>query len=323
MKKEIVIFDTGDGYVFETGKTCTYGKLLLAIAYISQGKLKAVYEEILEKCHYQYLMYNGERIELTDEERQHQTSIEEIIERYPLPEFLDEKHTATFNTPDDVLAAIDSNALECIEEVLNAELGNMCDRAIEDAELSMPLFLREDKFVGEVENVLINNSFQRIDMNKYCKNQLLSVTVQFAGGRMIKGYLVESLMQIIAIELLVISDKKVRYSRCPICNKLFEQRKGRGEASKYCSYSYPNGLCSDKGQKYIDQNRPEMEKKKKSLKNTIHHFEENHKGEFDKWEWFEELDILHDELVRKGVTIEIYMKKVKEWYNKKKASLKK
>ena len=87
MDREFVIFDTGDGYAFETGKTCTYGKLLLAIAYISQGNLKSVYKEILEKRYNIWLMDNGERIELTDEERQREVSLEEISERYPLPEF--------------------------------------------------------------------------------------------------------------------------------------------------------------------------------------------------------------------------------------------
>lgn len=321
MDKPFVIFDTGEGYAFETGNTCSYGKLLLAIAYISKGNLKAVYREILEKRYNIWLMDNGERIELTDEERQREVSIEEILDRYPLSEFLDERHTAIANTPKDELAAIDKDALECIEEILHTELTRVCNRMVDDVESHMPLYFKEENFVTEVEDVLINNDFQKIDMNKYCKNQLLSVAVQLVGGRMIKVYCVESLQQLIAIELLAISDKKVHYRRCPICNRLFERNTGRGKTSKYCSYGYAGGPCSQKGQELIEENRSEIEKKLKSLKNTIHHFWDNHQDKFDKYEWFEELDDLHDELMEKGVNIMIYKEKIKEWYNEKKASL--
>lgn len=321
MDRPFVIFDTGDGYAFETGETCSYGKLLLAIAYIAKGNLKAVYREILEKRYNIWLLDNGERHELTDEERQREISIEEILDRYPLPEFLDERHTATANTPEDELTAIDKNALECIETVFRTELAGLCNRIVDDIESRMPLFFSEDNFVEETEEVLLNKDFQKIDMNKYCKNQLLSVAVQFVGGRMIKVYCVSSLMQLIAIELLAINSAEIKYSRCPVCKKLYEQGKGKGGTRKYCAYPYKKGLCSNKGQKLIDDNRPETEKKKNSLENTIHHFWENHQNEFDKYDWFEELDALHEELVEKGVPIKEYEKKIKAWYQKKKKSL--
>ena len=319
--RPFVIFDTGEGYAFETGKTCSYGKLLLAIAYMSKGNLKAVYREILEKRYNIWLLDNGERQELTDEDRQREVSIEEILDRYPLPEFLDERYTATANTLEDEIAAIDKNALECIEAVLHTELVELCDRMVDDVESTMPLFLIEDKFVEEVEDVLLNKDFQKIDMNKYCKNQLLSVAVQFVDGRMIKVYCVNSLMQLIAIELLAINGAEIKYSRCPVCKKVYEQGKGKGGTRKYCAYPYKKGLCSGKGQKIIDNNRAEIEKKRKSLKNTIHHFWENHKNEFDIYDWYEELDVLHEELVKQGVSNEEYEKKIKKWYKEKKETL--
>lgn len=318
--RPFVIFDTGEGYAFETGKTCSYGKLLLAIAYMSKGNLKAVYREILEKRYNIWLLENGERQELTDEDRQREVSIEEILDRYPLPEFLDERYTATANTPEDEIAAIDKNALECIETVVHTELAKTCNRMVDDVESYMPLCFKEEDFVSEVEDVLINNDFQRVDMNKYCKNQFLSVAVQFVAGRMIKVYCIESLMQIIAMELLAISDKKINYRRCPICKRVFERNTGRGKTSKYCSYVYKTGLCSQKGQENIEANRSAYDKRRIAFRNKIHHFGDNH-DEINKDNWLDEFEIKHRELVERGVSIETYNKEANEWYDKKKEEL--
>lgn len=320
MDKPFVVFDTGDGYAFETGKTCSYGKLLLAIAYISKGNLRVIYREILEKRYNIWLLDNGERHELADEDRQREISIEDILERYPLPEFLDGRHTAIANTPKDELAAIDKNALECVEAVVHTELAKMCNRMVDDVESCMPACFREKNFVTEVEDLLINNDFQKIDMNKYSKNQLLSVAVQVVAGRMIKVYCIESLMQLITMELLAISDKKVHYRRCPICDRVFERNTGRGKTSKYCNYAYKAGLCSQKGQEKIEASRSMYEKKRIAFRNKIHHFGDSHGG-FNKMDWLDEFEIVHEGLVERGVTSEIYDMEANEWYDNKKKEL--
>ena len=193
---------------------------------------------------------------------------------------------------------------------------------VDDVESYMPLCFKEEDFVSEVEDVLINNDFQRVDMNKYCKNQFLSVAVQFVAGRMIKVYCIDSLMQLIAMELLAISDKKVHYRRCPICDRVFERNTGRGKTSKYCSYVYKAGLCSQKGQEKIAANRSMYAKKRIAFRNKIHHFGDNHGG-FNKMDWLDEFEVVHEGLVERGVNSETYDMEANEWYSDKKKELEK
>lgn len=319
-----LLIDTGEGYAFENGNQCSYGKLLLALAYLSQGNLRDAYREILEKSHNRWMLDNGIKEELTEEEKNAFRTMEKIAEIYPIPEYIDKKYSIEENTPADILAVIDKNIFSYIEDVLHQEMLKICNDSIEDVDKTMPAFLTDNNFKDNIENMLIGNEIQEEDINKYCRNQVLSFTVQCLGGRMVKIYSVSSIMQLVAIELLAIApvriaernkrNKSVKYSRCPICHKVFEQGKGRGKTKTYCGYQYIDGLCEKKYTEY--------DVIRKKYRNTIHHFIAEHTERGDLYGWLAEFDKKHDELVAKGVKIDEYKEKMKIWYDKKKKSLK-
>ena len=317
------LLDTGEGYIFDSNRQCSYGQLLLVLSYISKGKLKDIYMEIVSKRYHTYMMDYEERVELTDEERNEMRPLEEILEMYPLPEFLDEKHTAKANLSTDVLAAVDENALFFIEQILKDELSELCERPVEDTNENIPLLFKEKNFMSDIEKVLDEEEKDDdIDLNKYCKNVTISFQTQFVNGNMFKMYWVNSLMQLVVIELQNIKEKGAHYKRCPVCKRLFERNMGRGGTSKYCRFKYVDGLCKDIGQKEIDNNRTDIESHKRQFKNTLNHFCQYHRDEGDVYSWINEFEEKHEEWVNDGVTIDQYKENVKKWYKKKKDSLK-
>ena len=90
--RESLLIDTGEGYAFENRSQCSYGKLLLALAYLSQGSLVDAYREILEKSHNRWLLDKGIKEELTEEEKNTFRTMEKIAEIYPIPEYIDKKY---------------------------------------------------------------------------------------------------------------------------------------------------------------------------------------------------------------------------------------
>lgn len=319
-----LLIDTGEGYAFANGSQCSYGKLLLALAYLAQGSLGDAYRKILDKAHNRWLLDNGIKEELTEEEKNTFRTMEELAEIYPIPEYLDKKYSIEENTPAEILAIIDKNVLSFIEDILHQEMLKICNDSIEDVNKAMPAFLADSNFKDNIENMLIGNEIRETDINEYCRNQMLSFTAQSLGGRMVKIYSASSIMQLVAIELLAIAPvrtdeknkrkKSVRYSRCPICHRVFKQEGGRGETRTYCGYQYPNGLCERKETEY--------DALRKKYKNTIYHYIANHK-EGSVFSWMDEFDKKDNELAAKGVKIDEYKEEMKAWYDKKKKSLKK
>lgn len=321
-----LLIDTGEGYAFQNGSQCSYGKLLLALAYLSQGSLVDAYREILEKSHNRWLLDKGIKEELTEEEKNTFRTMEKIAEIYPIPEYIDKKYSIEENTLADILAIIDKNVLSYIEDILHQEMLKICNDSIEDVDKTMPAFLADNNFKDNIENMLIGNEIQEKDINKYCRNQMLSFTVQSLGGRMVKIYSVSSIMQLVAIELLAIApvrtaernkrNKSVKYSRCPICHKVFEQGKGRGQTKIYCGYQYIGGLCADKDKS------TEYDVRRTKFRNKIHHYLANHREFVDACDWLDEYDELHYKLIEREVGTDEYDKEVGRWYDGKKKELK-
>ena len=317
-----IIADTGNGYSFANGKVCQYGEILKAIAVISNEHIKSVFYEMSQKQYWVSSMETAEQTIPDDDDEIHIPTDEELL-RYPRPEFMGKEHTVSYGLSDKLKVSIGNDVLEFVEHVVRLELHSIHRRFIDLADGAVPECFKDKKFVKFVEQLLLEKVADTTQVNQYMGKFEISYVPLYIEKSVYKVYTIKKLAQIIAIEIMNVKNSGIKYKKCPICEQLFIDGNGRGEARKYCEYAYQDSICSEEGQKLNEENKPKIQKFYKKFYDKVRkYYKYNYdRGKVSGTPWEVELSSFHQELLEQNLTYEQHTNLLISWYDEKKKEI--
>jgi hypothetical protein len=116
----------------------------------------------------------------------------------------------------------------------------------EPMEKLIPQFLSDRTLESDTAKILLDEDISIERINEFLMMDMLRYVPQYFDGNLCKAYVISSLSQLFALEILKVQEsknKKYKYAKCPICNRIFIQKAGIGNIRKYCEYPYSKGLC--------------------------------------------------------------------------------
>lgn len=319
-----LILDTGSGYDFANGYSCQYGEILKAIAVISNEHIKNVFYDMSNKQYNVSLMEKNEN-RIYDNLGEVYLPTDEEIHRYPLPEFMGEQEKVSYALAVNLKVVIGEAVLDFLEKVVKLELSSIHKKMIDAPDGAVPDCFKNDRFKENAENILISKTIDLSEVGDYFGKSAVSYVLQLVQGKIYKIYTVNTLDQIIEIEIMNVIGTDIKYKRCPICKNLFADGTGRGQSRKYCDYLYNEERCSDIGQKFNNDHRPQIQKFYKKFYDKVRKYYSYHEQEINRNKkrdeiqpWEIELSKFYQALLELDLDYEEQVRRLNNWYEEKK-----
>ena len=333
MRKGIVLFDTGEEYVWQDSEdgnlyTFQYGTFLIKMAYIGAGNLREVYRDIIGRKKFEKIGDKADLSVVPDAYRRLDKKFDEMLKCLQVGDEISVEDEFSFNIPQDVSEMIYKEERQVFESIMWIELKQIMGGDVlvdEPMEKLIPQFLSDRTLESDTAKILLDEDISIERINEFLMMDMLRYVPQYFDGNLCKAYVISSLSQLFALEILKVQEsknKKYKYAKCPICNRIFIQKAGIGNIRKYCEYPYSKGLCKIEGQKRIDADRSDIENHHKKVQGRIRKFEERHSAIHNEiYKWKEEFENLHQSLMNQNVSTNEYVSQVEGWYENKRNKL--
>lgn len=333
MRKGIVLFDNDEEFVWRDDRdgelhTFQYGTFLIKMAYIGAGNLREVYRDIIGRKLFEKIGDKADLSTASDAYIKLDTELDKMLKEIHFGDEISVEDGFSFNIPQDVSEMIYIEERHFFESVMWIELAQIMNGDIavdEPVEKLIPQFLSDKMLESDIEKILLGEDISVERMNEFLMMDMLCYVPQYLDGDLCKAYMISSLSQLLVLEIMKVQENKngkYKYTKCPICGRIFAQKVGTGNIRKYCEYPYSKGLCKIEGQKRIDAGRSDIEIHYKKMQDRIRKFEERHAAKHDKiYKWKDEFEDFHQDLIEQNVSSDEYISKTNTWYDNKKKTV--
>ena len=334
MRKGIMLIDDGEKYIWKYDSngeeyTFQYGNLLIKMAYIGTGNLREVYRDIIGRKKFEEIGAKADLSAASDAYIKLDKELDEMLKKMHLGDGISGEDGFSFNIPLDVSEIINIYEMEFFESVMWVELAQIMNGDIavnKPMEKLIPQFLFDKALESDIEKILLGEDISAERMNEFLMMDMLCYVSQYLNGNLCKIYVISSLSQLLALEIMKVQENKndkYKYTKCPICGRIFVQKVGTGNIRKYCEYPYSKGLCKIEGQKKIDAARSDIEKYRIRVLDRINKFGQRHSAKHNEiYNWKDEFEDFHQSLIERNVSTDEYLSNVEDWYNSKKKTIK-
>lgn len=333
MRKGIVLFDNGEEYVWQDGEDGNlyifqYGTFLIKMAYIGVGNLREVYRDIIGRKLFEKIGDKADLSTASDAYMKLDKELDKMLKEIHFGDEISVEDGFSFNIPQDISEMICIEERKFFEFLMWIELAQIRNGDIavdKPTEKLIPQFLSDKALESDIEKILLGEDISVDRINEFLMIDMLRYVPQYFDGNLCKAYVISSLSQLLALEIMKVQENKngkYKYTRCPICGRIFAQKIGTGNIRKYCEYPYSKGLCAIEGQKRIDADRSDIEKYYLKVKCRIRKFEERHSAMHNEiYIWKDEFENLHERLIEQDVPVDEYISKTDDWYKNKKKTV--
>lgn len=216
MRKGIMLIDDGEKYIWKYDSngeeyTFQYGNLLIKMAYIGTGNLREVYRDIIGRKKFEEIGAKADLSAASDAYIKLDKELDEMLKKMHLGDGISGEDGFSFNIPLDVSEIINIYEMEFFESVMWVELAQIMNGDIavnKPMEKLIPQFLFDKALESDIEKILLGEDISAERMNEFLMMDMLCYVSQYLNGNLCKIYVISSLSQLLALEIMKVQENK-------------------------------------------------------------------------------------------------------------------
>lgn len=331
--KSLSLIDDGEKYIWidSTSKKripIEYGSFILMMIYLGNEFFLEKYEDVIG---YREILLLANGVIEDEEDMEYEQHLGEFLEQEKDELDLYIEDSVTWGIPADVKYILDVNAMAVMKQVIQIDFYNIFYQTRNEKEVrrKIPAFLQDTKLKQKLTSVLRDddikqksakrrNLIERTVLMEYFQGIPLSSVIVYENDKILTKYNLTGLHQLMMLELVKVESCKTqfRFKICPICKKLYREKRKAGGHTGYCSYRYPNESCKERAKR---ERTPELMSLYETHKEAIRKYCSRKWDEHElKLSYREDYDNWHVKTIsNKNITAGEYEKLYEEWWGNK------